>query len=77
MPTVGQDGILRADWQSALAGPHTSSGKRVDNPLQVSNLPHISNSRNRPQEFLFVLDPHADFEPVERERRRQIRRRFA
>ena len=38
-PPVGQDGILRADWQSALAGLHTTIRKRVDNPLQVSNLP--------------------------------------
>jgi hypothetical protein len=35
---AGQDGILRADWQSALAGPRTSIGKRVYNPLQVYNL---------------------------------------
>jgi hypothetical protein len=33
--------ILRADWQSALAGPGMGIGKRVSNPLQVANLPYL------------------------------------
>jgi hypothetical protein len=35
---VGQDGILRAGWQPALRCFHAA--KRVNNPLQVANLPH-------------------------------------
>jgi hypothetical protein len=37
---VGQDGILRAGWQPAPAGPFTRGGRRVANPPQVANLPH-------------------------------------
>jgi hypothetical protein len=33
--------FLRPDWQSALDGTHAGIGKRVSNPLQVTNLPYL------------------------------------
>jgi hypothetical protein len=36
---VGQDGILRADWQPAPGGHMLKSYRRVANPPQVDNLP--------------------------------------
>src|ERR1019366_4697716 len=37
---VGQDGILRAGWQPAPAGPAYKGFRRVTNPPQVASLPH-------------------------------------
>jgi Ni,Fe-hydrogenase III large subunit/Ni,Fe-hydrogenase III component G len=41
MVIVGQDGIRRAGWQPAPCGHLQTSARRVTNPLQVANLPHI------------------------------------
>jgi len=38
---VGQDGILRAGWKPAPGSHFGNAGRRVTNPPQVTNLPHM------------------------------------
>jgi hypothetical protein len=54
---VGQDGILRVGWQPALAYCLLSY-RRVNNPPQVANLPHVFINRpgGQMKRFLVMLE---------------------